>query len=104
MPQLDSITFLTQLVCLFLFYFYLYLKFLKNVIGTTIAVLTARKYYLYLQYAATMVHLFENNTIKKQVGNYFGKYVKLLQLNAITKFFAVSHKIINVTNNDTHKS
>lgn len=50
------------------------------------------------------VHLFENNTIKKQLGNYFGKYVKLLQLNAITKFFAVSHKIINVTNSDTHKS
>lgn len=87
MPQLDTITFVTQLVCLFLFYFYLYLKFLKNVIGTTIAVLAIRKYYLYLQYATTMVHIFNNKKIKKQISNFFATYSSLLQKQSLTKYF-----------------
>lgn len=91
MPQLDTITFLTQMVCLFLFYFYLYLKFLKNVIGTTIAVLTVRKYYLYQQYAHTMVHLFQNKNIKKQLNKSMSKYTTLLQKTALIKYVQVTH-------------
>jgi len=92
MPQLDTITFLTQIVCLFLFYFYLYLKFLKNVIGTTIAVLTIRKYYLYQQYAATMVHIFQNKRIKTQLNYFFKKYTGILNSLGISAY-------INTANN-----
>lgn len=86
MPQLDTITFLTQIVCLFIFYFYLYLKFLKNVIGTTIAVLTIRKYYLYQQYATAMVHVFHNKEIKKQLVSYFKKHTTLYSKLALVKY------------------
>jgi hypothetical protein len=95
MPQLDIITFVSQIVCLFCFYFYLYLKFLKNVIGTTIAVLTVRKYYLYQQYAAAMVHIFKNKNMKKQVATLFQKYITQLQKLAITKYSQVQPAIVH---------
>jgi hypothetical protein len=95
MPQLDTITFLSQIVCLFCFYFYLYLKFLKNVIGTTIAVLTLRKYYLYQQYATAMVHIFNHKKMKKQVAVFFGRYIQLLQQLSITSYSKVQHQIGN---------
>lgn len=103
MPQLDIITFATQIVCLFLFYFYLYLKFLKNVIGTTIAVLTVRKYYLYQQYATAMVHLFKNKKIKKQVAITITKYLSLFSKSALPKYIVAQH-IIESADRDTLES
>lgn len=101
MPQLDIITFVTQIVCLFLFYFYLYLKFLKNVIGTTIAVLTVRKYYLYQQYAHAMVHLFKNKKIKKQLSQSITKYLTVFAKSALPKYIATQHIIeFNVTDQE----
>jgi hypothetical protein len=102
MPQLDTITYLTQLVCLFCFYFFLYIKFLKNVIGTTIAVLTVRKYYLYQQYAAAMVHVMNNKRTKKQINTSFSKYISLLNKSGLTKYSKLQHKILaEVTKNNT---
>lgn len=100
MPQLDIITFVTQIVCLFCFYFYLYLKFLKNVIGTTIAVLTVRKYYLYQQYAAAMVHIFKNKNMKKQVASLFHKYITQLNKMSLNKYSQVQQQVayLNIQN------
>lgn len=81
-------------VCLFLFYFYLYLKFLKNVIVLQLAVLTGSQILFISAICICYVHIFQNKNIKKQLGNVFIKYLNLFSKTALLKYAQIQHLIV----------
>jgi len=63
MPQLDTLSFMSQTICLFLFYFFLYFFFLKYFLYTIIANLYIRKMLLRKNYAKVAAILNEKQIV-----------------------------------------